>query len=803
MHKNINSIVRPQRCAILINERSGHWRAAIANAIAAASEVWGGRSFVIIPTDGIRIREKFWEILEAYSPDRIALYRITFLDTRLSEPKVYADTKERFREAWNSAKHEGDFEAWFTESAAQSVIDEITITDELNNQLLNKLSPFYFQDTAIQDYLSCAGGFGFPFTKVSDIIAHAIDEIHEVVLPVPIEDLSAALLLHSQSGAFSESYCGKLLEQNLSVSQLGRGFDPVSLIGRLLGRPSFASLVARGLQPSKDDISRLPFNLSMVELGEYYDSRLHRAHKEPVVAILGDTVEDFCLYYSLSRLHGGAVWLPLAWIRNTYQLRVSNERSYTRGEAVREPNEIQRLASVLVDLLYDLIEHGSGEKYIQLVSMSLNRRQLAAYRREIIACCLFQPDDFALKIRCEPTARVDTTCVMRVFEIDNYANHQSVVFIDGESVSPLDTPKPKNFHRVLPSGHYWVTSLRIEGYEPLSLPSLGAAMIDIHGVPLDSRVAVDGVAYHCPNMAYFGGGIDVNLVRPRIRMLDEMAMLGTYFGLIGGTIQYSDKGRYLNDTLRRFGGLDETSAFIRAPSTRQILEKFVSHRGSSDGSVIFLQNDQRSYLNLLAFVQSIHDESRAAALIDDLIGKEVLQRGYIFRCERCRLASWYSIDALTSEFTCTRCSLRQQFTLFHWKQPVEARWYYKLAETIYQFYSNNSHLTVQALRHLKSQSRAAFHYVPEIELLDFPQAGRKREFDIACILDGEAVLGECKTGALEPRDVSKFETLIGRHVKPPRRIVFATSLRSVSGAFKSRISTLPGAEVLTRGDMYD
>jgi hypothetical protein len=332
---------------------------------------------------------------------------------------------------------------------------------------------------------------------------------------------------------------------------------------------------------------------------------------------------------------------------------------------------------------------------------------------------------------------------------------------------------------------------------------LGTEIIKLRGLGTETRVANDGIAYHCPNVAYFGGGIDAVLVRPRIHLPDEMALLGAYFGSIDVTIKYSDKGNYFVDTLERFGGLDAAGAFIKARPTRRILDKFISGRNAEDGSVIFLTNDQRAYLNFGAIRASLRDKERAAALVDELVGKRVLERGYIFQCQRCRLSSWYSLDVLTSDFSCTRCSFRQQFTVTHWKQPIEPHWYYRLAETVYQFYSHHSHLTVQVLHKLKSQSKQAFHYVPEIELQDFPAPGKKRELDIACISDGRIIIGEGKTEALRPKDAEKFETLLKRLGKRPDRIVFATSLSSVTREFKARIGGLPGSEVLLFRDLYE
>jgi hypothetical protein len=804
-HKNINAAVRTPRCAILINENSAYWRTAASGVIMRASEVWGGRYFLLIPTNGIRIKDKFWELLEAYSPDHIAIYNLSFADIEEAEPVEYAKTKQRYRESWQAKGFGGDFDEWFEKQANVSSLDQVTISETLERQLIARLSPFHFQNRAVRERISHGSGFGFQFTKMSDIISFTTSHIGQVVLPKEIEDPVAALLIHSQTGLASSAYCENLKLQNFATTQLPNNYPTSDFLEHVFGGKDLvvAQASPNDWRPTEDYMSRTPFKVSMLHLGEYYDARFHLGYKEPVVVILGDSVDDFCLYYSLSRLHECVCWLPLKWLRTCYHVHNANYKRYMHGQQLLQLNLQQQLARSLVNLFFQLIEYGHGEKRIELRSMSLNVRQLAAYRKQMIACCLVDAKGFASHTDCVPIERSSTACILRVFEYDNYSNNEPMMFVDRNTVSPFATPRPKNFTEVRPTGHYWLASLRVEDYGPPPLPTLGTEIINIHGLATESRVANDGIAYNCPNISYFGGGIDAVLVRPKIHLPDEMDLLGAYFGSIDVSIQFSDKGNYFLDTLERFGGLDEAGAFIKARRTRSILDKFLSKDNAKGGSVIFLRNDQRAYLSLEAFSSSLGSEEAAAILVDELIGKRILERGYILQCQRCRLVSWYSINVLSSDFICNRCSFLQQFTLGHWRQPTEPHWYYRLVETVYQFYLHNSHLTVQTLFKFKSQSRLAFHYVPEIELLDFPSPGEKRELDIAFIMDGEILLGEGKTGALRPKDAEKFEMLLKRLDKRPDRIIFATALSSVSSEFKARISGLPRSEVLVFGDLYD
>lgn len=61
---------------------------------------WGSEYFLIIPTDGKTIDEKFWEILKAYSPDKIGQYIPTLWDLEDADPARYQQIKERYKNAW-------------------------------------------------------------------------------------------------------------------------------------------------------------------------------------------------------------------------------------------------------------------------------------------------------------------------------------------------------------------------------------------------------------------------------------------------------------------------------------------------------------------------------------------------------------------------------------------------------------------------------------------------------------------------------------------------------------------------------
>ncbi|WP_200300814.1 hypothetical protein [Streptomyces adelaidensis] len=798
-YQNITATVRPPRCAIFINRNSGHWKTAADGAIAAASEVWGGRYFLIIPTDGASIADKYWELLEAYSPDYLATYSLSFLDLEYADPKIYQRAKERQRKEWIAKEFPMEsFERLFSESASMSHHDQLEITDDLQKELLYRLSPFHHDTYAIDQHVSRSSGFGYPFTKIAKIASCATQPIGQVNLPKSEIDPTLSLLIHSQTGTSSEGYQKDMDEQGFITKSIPDDYDSLDLFGELIGENQLHG-------QSGGYAQNVPFTINMLHLGQYYRVDLHRTHKEPVVLVLGDTVDDFCLYYSLSRMHEGVIWLPLAWLKN-FTVALNRRRKLREQGSTNIPpfTATDEAARRLVGIAFGLIKYGHDPKRLQLCSMSLSKRQLVAYKSQMARSSV-ESSRFIAATDCVDIASISTSCALRVFEQANYANYRSMGFIDGKSVSPLDTPKPKNFSEIRLGDHYWLTSLQVEGYQPPSLPTLGPDILKLFrgSSTTESRVANDGVVYLCPNAMIFGNELDSVLVRPKIEMPDVMSLFDSYFAATDVTTQYSDKGKFFNDTVSRFGGLDELGKFIKAKATRSVLDKFMQTNKNVDDGVFYVRTDQRAYLDLDAFAASIGSKEAAADLVDELLTKDVLQRGYILKCERCSLSSWYGLNALSSTFTCNRCSFRQQFTQKHWKNGmVEPRWCYKLAETVYQFYEKNSHLTAQVLYKLKSQSTTAFHYAPEIDLLNFAGPGKSREMDVACILDGQIVFGECKTETLKLKDVEKFEALVRKHLKNPARIVFATT-QSVSDDFKKRMSRLPNAELMVRSDLYD
>jgi hypothetical protein len=136
LYRNVITSVRTPRLAVLINKNDKYWPAYVEGAISVFSQTWGGEYFLLIPTDGKTIDEKFWQILEAYSPDKLGAYLPTLLDLEYADPEEYEKIKHRYKDAWQLSDDQ-KFEKTWREQARLAHFNELTIGENLSNELKN------------------------------------------------------------------------------------------------------------------------------------------------------------------------------------------------------------------------------------------------------------------------------------------------------------------------------------------------------------------------------------------------------------------------------------------------------------------------------------------------------------------------------------------------------------------------------------------------------------------------------------------------------------------------------------------
>jgi len=518
----------------------------------------------------------------------------------------------------------------------------------------------------------------------------------------------------------------------------------------------------RALRPGTDALFRLdgilPYQLSMLQLG-LYRSVKYAGYAEPLLLVAGDTFEDFCLYYCLSRLRDRVVWvLPSI----TEKVLASSLEKTSRAEMnfVSELNSESR--SPRSQGGFACTTYSLTDSQIEAVKSQLSTAGAATHRLPI-----------GRAVRLEDLLRFPLVANER----DNLQRDISVQLTNDMSLTPFPTPKPKNFATIHPVEHRYVTQLTITQEMPPKHFHLGKWIIQDHRYTTkEVRVGKEGPAYFCPNVAYFGGDIDSVLVRPRLHLPPLHKVLVEIARTQGYEARPSDKGIYADESIAKWGGLEQLCRFFRDDASRGLLQRFLDTSKSKTGKGVYL-DDRRRYLDYGAVQAQVGDA--ATTIIDELISKQILQRGFVFLCLYCRNASWFSVAEISQEFKCRRCGRSQVYTKAHWKMPDEPTWFYKLDELVDQGYRNGMMVSLLALDHLRLKSPDGFAFATDREFWKAGAAKAEAEADFFCSPDGVLTIGEVKkegqlgqsTGE-ESAEIQKYLHLA--RAFGARQLVFAT-----------------------------
>jgi hypothetical protein len=727
-YKTFRVSVRPARVACFIDANDQDWQAGALNIIEAFSRVWGGAYFIIVPTDGQTISDVFWRILLAYDPDYLWVY---------------------------DSSPEDSYEL------------SLELSDTLKQELKLRLAPFHFQDRVIQHTAHSNFAPNYPDTDVITILPNCEHPTHIG----EIEGLQGIMQLWAASitGRASSGY-------KQALSSIGIGSRAVDFEN---GLPDLFNLATNGIRGdlTVEDVG-FPYAFSLAQLG-FYRSLKFPYWQEAILVVVGETLEDFCLYYCLARLRGKVMWLLPSWLPTGEVDDYSLWSSQTHiGSFIRALSEFRR-----------------QEGNIFLLSLSLSPDEITAARNKL--------DRRLFSLRIEERLPVGDTSSpteegvapslsrslewllrypFRVYESGNADRTVSRHFLGEDMAGFLDPPKPKNFSKIHPYEHRWITEISVMGHQLPRHPLLGDRVVR-HGLSsaLGARIGRDGIAFFCPSSSYFGGDIDQTLVKPSIHLPNGFSVFPLLMKDIGYDCLISDKGRFALATLSKFGSIASLAHFLLNNSKSAVLEKYLeTNRPGPDvnDEGLFLQSDRRRYLDFIAIKKIMGSDRAAADLIDTLIGQAVFHRGLVLKCDLCRSTDWFSVAELSHEFRCKRCNRTQVYRQFHILSRHEPPWYYKLDEVVFKGLANNMAVPLLTLHRL-SQKTESFLYSLDVELLDPNSGAQLFELDICCIPDGELTIGEAKrnnrlgkTAREEREEVNKYFDLAQKI--GASQVVFAT-----------------------------
>lgn len=730
-YKTFRISVRPARVACFIDSNDPNWQAAALNIIEGFSRVWGGAYFIIVPTNGQIISDAFWRILLSYDPDYL-----------WASPKIPAAPRGSY----------------------------IELSEDLRRELKLRLAPFHYENRIIEGFARPDLEPKYPYTDLLTILPHC--EHPPVIAEASNPEGVMPLWTASVTGLASDGYKEALGKIEIASRVIDYGN----------GRAELFDLVSKSVRGNLTfDDAGFPFAFSLAQLGSFRPLKFPD-HNEATLVVAGETVEDFCLYYCLSRLRGKVMWLLPSW------LPTGDADDYSVWST-------QTNIGCFAQSLSDLVESGQQEGSIVLLSNSLAADALAAVKNTLDLAWQNLPIEDGLPSGGDPSpVGQDSTPTLatslewllrypiRMYETRNMDKVVSRHFMGEDMAGLFEPPLPRNFSYVHPYDHRWITEFSIANNHLPRHPALGEKVVRHNFLGTrGARTGREGVAFFCPHSGYVGGEIEQSVIKPAIRLPNCFSIFQLLAKGLNYDCQISDKGRFTLDTIMKFGSVSSLAHFLTSEAKRAVLEKYLDNKSPGPevkDEGIVLQTDRRRYLDMAAVAKVMRGAKAAADLVDTLIGRAVFHRGLILKCEFCRSTDWFGVAELTDEFRCRRCNRSQVYRQFHALSRPEPVWYYKIDEMVFKGLSNGMVVPLLTLYQLERRAES-FLFSPDIELLD-PASGKQLlELDICCIADGQLTIGEAKranrlgkTAREEREEVNKYFDLVQKI--GATQVVFAT-----------------------------
>lgn len=730
--------VRPHRVAVLTNIADPYWQDCCVGIIEYFTKLWGGTHCVIIPTDGNTIDAVFWSVLSSLDPDTIYRYQRTGVDEQLRNPEGFAKlvATEVTRAATEDGFEEDQIRAGTEKAILEGTFDEWNVSEDLREQLVMRLAPFHFEnhpldgvpDRQLSIYSISRGTRpGHPFTAIVDVLraSKRPKNVAQIVRDVDDNDAPPPLWLAAAIGSCDHEYLTKMNE--IEVVPM-----PV-----LMSHNRLSQIIKWGINPRANIDMPFPLGLTASALTSVMYTRARR-FELPTVVVIGDTIKDFCLYQALYWLHGRAVWLPSWFLQDSegYPERLMTVIRQAEENGRHEHNERLSFVSFSTD-------KAAMEELKQKIIKHMYRTMITV--DEITTDLIGWLLEFPSRLYAEGNINEVTTHFL----------------LNNNLPGVFDSPLPSKLSPVNPLLHRWLVDITFMEHLIPRHPAIGRIVITGPNVG-EVRASKEAVTYMCPGALVMGDHMETNMLRPSIHVPDAQEVFRIVLDDCDYKSKTSDKGRYEDTTVRKFGGLDKAAYALWSDKHRTLLMKFLDKSESVKGVVdqgVFLKSDQRRYMDFVSINKIMGSPNLSYELIDEYVERGILYRGYIFVCANCSDAAWHSIADVDQTFTCRRCDLKQQYKHQHWKMPDEPLWFYKLDEMIFLMLKHNGHVPLLTLNKLRMGSKESFLYRPELRITPKDSHKTYLEMDICCIANEKLCIGEAKSnGDLAGKDLTALQT---------------------------------------------
>lgn len=224
----------------------------------------------------------------------------------------------------------------------------------------------------------------------------------------------------------------------------------------------------------------------------------------------------------------------------------------------------------------------------------------------------------------------------------------------------------------------------------------------------------------------------------------------------------------------------------------EIVVKKSKNIGNKDQSLLFkefldeAENETDAY-NLLHGGSFQVEEEDLKRKLTDLIESNILRSGINAKCPRCGDKSYYDLDNVKQNVTCTGC--QYVFTI-----PAEASWSYKLNSMVRDAFSEHGVIPVLlVLGQLSMEAKSSFYFIPCTDLIKKTRGGKYKvetDLDISCVVDGKLVIGEVKQ-SIEGFNEGIFKEMkrVATRIKPDKVIFSSFDQENSISATRKRVMT--------------
>ncbi len=703
--------LRPPRLAVLVGSDCT-WAHCV-YLIGALTQFWGGAACAIVPTDGQTISPVFWRLLKRHDPDWIARY---------------ADT--------------------------------VAVSDWLWSQLSSRLS--LAQPLGDHIDIIWPDNVGWPLTGIHQCLPD--NEPTRPVRRLAVKgDLLVQTLVYASAGYLHEGVRESLESGGVEVNE--EEIDLTSGAGGLLQLVDDL-WIPRHRRTDAD----LPLWLSLRYVGPYTTDPTTRP---AIVAVCGDTLDDFAAFWTLRALRGAFLNPNVFWVPRLHDEDGSQD-------------DLKRLWRYAAHALRAQLREVYGDKRVLATSVSM-APDLLHNLGPLLDKTPFVGDDAATESAVVDASDLDQLSPYEThyWELNNSPNENSgvVQFLDGQGLAILNTPVPKKVSVTFGSHMQWMVDVEVERLCVPARRSLAPLLIE----PLPAggyRVSRQGVAYQSikaflqPHMT-----VESMVVRPRLRLPTDWQVFRALAEDASLTLTLSDKGRFERELIRMTGGLDALGRQLRHPRIVRTLLRFTDEirnkQGVTDEGVMI---EKRRYLDLIS-LNKLWDgqEHEARTLADHYLRHGLFQRGLLIKCPNCLKADWYRVTDLSDTVTCHRCSREHVFA-------ADAAVFFRLDEVAREALKQASHIPLLTLDHLRRQSRLSFLLCTACEIRrdDHQDVKPWLEVDLLAVADGQLVVGESKRGR---KLAGPDKEQLGRYVDLCRRLRTDTFVISTDAAEWGKGST--------------